>query len=189
MTIEQLMRETFYSRAHWTPEASAYVARHRIDMAAVNAFAGLLAVIPCDFAGNGTFDFAEFGGTPAVVIEVYAEDDETTVDLVAWPLDRPESFATMLGSDALGMARVFNPATWAFGHVLNVFRTPLAWLQAGCDGCAVLDHRNVAGWLGKALGPIQAEDIAHARQIDAWLNPKFDKRNILVPREERKAAA
>ena len=182
------MRAEFFSRAHWSVEASAYVAKNGVDMQAVNARGILLSIIDSNFFGNGHFDFADEGGTPAVVIEVLG-DDEATIDLVAWPVDHSETFATMLGSDVLGMARVLSPATWTAGYALNVFKTPLRWLQAGCDGCVVLDHRNVPAWLGKVSGPIQAEDVDHARQLDAWLNPRFDRRRILVPRNSATRAA
>jgi hypothetical protein len=188
MTDELRMRAEHLARARWTGEASAYVAKHGLDMEAVNAHCGTLVTMNCHFIGNGHFVLDD-EGTPAIVIEVLGEDDETTIDLCGWPLDQPESFATMLGADALGMANVVNPASWSFGHVLEVYRTPVRWLQARCDGCVVLDHRYVPAWLGQALGPIQAEDLAHARQLHAWLNPRFDMRKILVPKvSERRTA-
>jgi hypothetical protein len=118
-----------------------------------------------------------------VVIEVLGEDDETVIDLCAWPLNRPSTFGTVLGCDALGMARVVNPATWAFGEVLKIHKTPLDWIKAGCSGCCILNHRHAACWLREALGPIAVEDIEHARQLDAVLNLRqFPRPQILVPR-------
>lgn len=182
------MRAEHLARAQWTRAAAQYVTKHGINLSAVNRFCGTLVVICCNFIGNGHFVFDD-DGTPAVVIEIYGEDDETTIDLCAWPVEAPENFATMLGADGLGMARVINSATWAFGSVLHIYRTPLRWLQAGCDGAVVLDHRYVSAWLGQALGSIRAEDIDHARHLHALLNTRFDMRRILVPRltESRRA--
>jgi hypothetical protein len=183
MTDLLMARANFLVRADWTKETASYVAVNNIDLEAVNAYAGTIVVLNCQFFGNGHFDFNDDEGKPGVVIEVYAEDDETTIDFCAWPIDNPGGFATLLGAaEALGMARVTNPATWAFGGVLNVHRMPLTWLQAGCGGCCILRHRYVSAWLGGALGAIQAEDVDHARQLDRWLNPpRFDRCRILVP--------
>src|SRR5262245_1044976 len=113
-----------YARADWNAATAAYVAEHDIDLAAVNAHAGLIAITNCHFIGNGHFALADEGGTAATVIEVLGEDDETVIDFCAWPSDKPGTFATMFGADALGMTKVVNSATWSFG-VLNIYRTPL----------------------------------------------------------------
>jgi hypothetical protein len=110
-------RQLLYDRADWTAATAAYVAVHGIDLAAINAYAGLITITNCQLYGNGLFDLADEGGDASVVIEVLGEDDETVIDLCAWPLNTPNAFGTMLGCDALGMARVVNPATWAFGQV------------------------------------------------------------------------
>lgn len=190
MIDDLLARVEFLNRAEWTPATAAYVAATGIDLDALNRRAGVIAIMACHFAGNGYFSLDEEEGKPAAVIEVYAEDDETTVDLCAWPVDNPDTFATLLGAEALGMAAVSNVATWAMGGVLRVHRTPLRWLQAGCQGCCILDHRYVSVWLGGVPGAIQAEDMEHAWQLDAWLNPpRFDRRRILIPRGGERQAA
>ena len=54
-----------------------------------------------------TPDAVDANGYPAL-----DADDETVLDLVAWPLDRPDRFATALGvAEGLGLARVCDPAT------------------------------------------------------------------------------
>ncbi len=176
-------RRELDARARWSREEADYVAANRINPEAVNAHAGLLTVTNCEFFGNGYFAFADDHGVRSAVIEVYGEDDETSVDICAWALDRAGTFATMFGSDALGAARVSNPATWAFGGVLKIFRTPLKWLQAGCQGCCILDHRYVSIWLREAVGyGIEVEDEEHGLQLAAMLNPpRFDERRLLVP--------
>jgi hypothetical protein len=123
-----LARRDFYSRAMWTREAADYVATNAIDLESLNCHAGLIAITNCEFCGNGAFYFADEAdedGKSAAVIEVYGEDDETVVDLCSWPSDNPDSFATIYGAEALGLARASNAATWSFGGALNLYRTPL----------------------------------------------------------------
>src|SRR5262245_29377919 len=90
-------RQQLYRRADWTKATAAYVAENGIDLEAANNHAGLLALCRCKFHGNGYFDFDD-GGDMSAVIEVLAEDDETVIDFCCWPLDEPESFATILGA-------------------------------------------------------------------------------------------
>lgn len=179
-----LVLENFYAVADWSQEVAAYVNLHELDLEAVNAYAGILAIVGCKFLGNGAFKF-DAGGEPGVVIEVLADDAETTIDLVAWPVDASEAFATAVGDGyALGIGNVTNAASWALGNVLRIHRTPLAWLQAGCSGVCALDHRFMTHWLRAALGPIAVEDAEHGRQVLAMLNPRpFPKNRIIVPRK------
>ena len=52
------------------------------------------------------------GAEPAAVVEVFAADGETVLDLAAWPLGAPERVCTMFGrAPALGLAAARNPAT------------------------------------------------------------------------------
>lgn len=179
----------FYDLAQWGRAEADYVKRHGIDMGAVNAHAGVLAIVPCTFDGRGRFCIEGPDEEPGVVIECLGDDAATTVDLVAWPIEEPETFATLGGFDALGMAQVGNPASYAFKSALQVHRTPLKWLQAGCRGCVILHHQHITCWLGHALGAIMAEDVEHARLLDRLLNPRFDKSRILVPRKVESRAA
>jgi hypothetical protein len=184
-----LVLERLYSIARWSEEVDRYVRLNAIDLEALNAHAGILVVTPCTF-DNGRFQFHD-DGKPAVVIEVLGADAETTIDLAAWPVDTPEAFATALGdADALGIANVDNPATWALGNVLRMHRMPLAWLKAGCGGCCILNNRYVHIWLGKALGPVAVEDIEHGRLLATMLDPRpFPRNQILVPQSALRRAA
>ena len=170
----------FYSHADPSPASIACIKHHVLDLGVVHAHAGILAVLPCAIEG-GRFDFDE-GGWPAVVIEVLDEDDETTVDLCAWLADRPDCFGTALGAAVvLGATNITNPATWAFDGLLHIHRRPLDWMKAGCRGVVILDHRDSAVLLGSALGPMVAEDEAHARDLKLMLcAPPVDPRNILL---------
>src|SRR5207248_7414796 len=100
--------------------AVRYAQNHRIEMDTTRAHAGSLGAARCTFDSWGHFIF-DGEGERAIVIEAYGEDDATTIDLVAWPQERPGSFATALGAaPVLGAARIINPATWAFGGMLRI---------------------------------------------------------------------
>ncbi len=172
--------ELFHDRADWSLATKAYVAEQGLDLKLVYAHAGICAVINCVFTGDGFFEFYD-GGTPAFVIEVMGDDAATVVDLVAWPIDAPDIFATAIGDGhALGISNVTNPASWSFGRVLKVHRRPIDWLKSGCSGVVILDHRFVPYWLGNALGLLEAEDAEHARSLAGMLNPpRFDRSRIL----------
>ena len=119
------------------------------------------------------------------MIEVFDEDGETTVDLMAWPLDKPDQFACALGrADGLGLWQVRNPATYFAGRPLQVWRTPLAWLQASCLGAVVFDTSSARSWLSAAPGLIAGQDIAHARGLARLLHPFVEPTRILAPLRE-----
>lgn len=153
------------------------------------AHCGSIARMNCRFDGKGYFHIHD-AGEPAIVFEVYDEDDSTTIDLCAFPIANPEIFSTAVGAAVvLGYARVINPATWAFEGMLAVHRTPLGWLKGGCQGVCILDHRVAPYALGEALGPLLAEDEAHARTLKRMLcRPPVNPANILFPISARAAA-
>lgn len=183
-----LMRRELYAQAEWTPESSDCVKAHGLDLDCINAHTGLFAVCLCQIAGPN-FDFFP-DGVPAAVIEVLAEDGATVVDLVAWPLDAPDRFATACGeADILGIANMRNPATYAGGKPLAIHRTPLAWLKAGCSGCVVLNAAWGGVWLSRATGPLLAEDLAHGRELRRVMPKGFDTRRLLVPLDSMRRAA
>jgi hypothetical protein len=174
----------------WGSEAKAYVQAHGLDLESIAAHAGVLAIVPCRFVGNGRFELDE-EGEAGVVVEVLGDDAATTIDLCAWPVDRPDKSATTIGAaDALGIANVDNPASWACGRrAMPVWKTPLAWLRSGCAGVVILDHRLVSYWLARALGPIAVEDVEHGRQIRAMLSPPRLKHRIMVRETPLRPAA
>jgi hypothetical protein len=184
VTPLQDLRADFYERASASPEWFAYVYGHGLDLGIVAAHAGAFGVCPTRFFPGRRFDFDD-EGSPAAIIEVFDEDGETTVDLMAWPLDKPDQFACALGrADGLGLWQVRNPATYFAGRPLQVWRTPLAWLQASCLGAVVFDASSARSWLSAAPGLIAGEDIAHTRGLARLLHPFVEPIRILAPLRE-----
>ena len=121
------------------------------------------------FYDHGRFDFTypkEREAEPAAVIEALGADAATCIDLVAWPLHAPERFASLFGDVVLlGIDRVGSAATYFGGQPLQLYRTPLAWLQAHCRGAVIINPHGAPLVLQNALGRVAGEDIDHARTI------------------------
>ena len=107
-----------------------------LDHATIAAECGVIVVTRVRYHADRTFDPVEqgqLGGTLSVVIEALAVDREAVVDLVAWPLRRPDKVATAVHCvDTLGSWRV--DATPFEAAPLKVFRHPEGWLRGGCSG-------------------------------------------------------
>jgi hypothetical protein len=176
------MRAEFYERAAWRPELTEYKRRHRLNDRAIEAFAGVLGICPITLSGP-CFDFDDEGQLAAIIEAIDPRGGELdVVDLVAWPLDRPDHFATALGrAVGLGIDLPSNPAPFYCGRPLRAFRTPLAWLQAGCQGVVILNPSRARDWLPDALGRIAGEDEAHARAIGRLLHPFFENERVVYP--------
>jgi hypothetical protein len=160
-----------------------FIRNNALDVPTVWRFAGVLAVTHCVFYDHRRFDFAdpaERETKPAAVIEAHGDDAETVIDLVAWPLDAPGRFGSLFGDAMLlGVDRVGNPATYFGGQHLQLYRTPLAWLQAGCAGAVIIDPHGARFVLRRALGPIAGEDLDHARAIQRLTH--FPLNRVLAP--------
>jgi hypothetical protein len=146
-----------------------YVRNTGLDIPTVCRFVSVIAVTHCVFYDQGRFDFADSAereAEPAAVIEALGDDAETVVDLVAWPLDAPNRFCSLFGDvSLLGVDRVGNPAIYFGGQHLQLYKTPLRWLQAGCNGAVVIDPLGARFVLRRVQRPIAGEDIGHARAI------------------------
>jgi hypothetical protein len=131
------------------------------------------------------FEIDDDLGEPAFVMIVRDVDALTAVDLVAWPIKRPDVYGTyfeyagLLGADA-----VVDPASFD-ECPCPIWATPLAWLRADLRGCVVLNPCLAAPILAQAPGQFQCEDEEHARWlIDTGAVPIS---KLLVP--ARKASA
>ena len=186
------MRKESLRVGGWTPELKTYLARHRLSLAAVMAHAGFLSIALVKFLGSNsgeeTFLF-DADGEPAAVIEALLFDhcrEQFTADLVAWPVNDPAAFVTAMGpndgADSLGPQWMVKRR----GAPLVVHRTPLRWLQSGCEGCVPLKP-GARHWLDRAGGPLIAEDLEHGRELRDMLGANASRHRILVPDAARAA--
>lgn len=176
----------------YSPECRAYLKRTGLKLSTIIAHAGFLTVTLAKFYGGNSGDRAftvDQDGTPAAVIEALLFDhgrEQVTADYVAWPLTDPESFATAMGvndgADVLGPQNMVQRR----GSPLLVHRTPLAWLQAGCEGCVLLKP-GARHWLHRAGGPFIAEDADHGLELRDLLGANALRHRILVPKHARAA--
>lgn len=184
----QAARGELYALADITISASSrYVVDHGIARAELEAHAGTLVIAKGEMLPGNRFDFSTSGQALAM-IEVLAAYDTTTIDLVAWPADgSPALFGTLLGeADLLGAARLGNAATYTGGQPIQLFKTPLGWLQAGCQGAVILDPVAAVGVIAEALDEdagrrISGENVAHTRRLARLLKPYVDHRQIVTP--------
>jgi len=137
--------------------------------------------------GNGRFDF-DPQGFPALVCEVMGKDGETAIDLIAWPIDRPDRVLTMFGRCGLiGLHYATNPASYAWGDPLPIYRTPLDLFRAGYRGAAVAIPRIAATEILELPGNVAGVDLDHGRSIQDLLKTVISGR-VLVPANRRVAA-
>lgn len=170
----------------------AYVHKHQLDLRAINRFCGGYGVTQILDLGCARFEFAsgDDGSLEGFVMEALGEDGETVIDLVAWPTLQPERVMSKFGRcGLLGLWQAIGPATYFLGGVLNLHRTPLQWLQSGCEGAAIVTPSIAATQLIEAPGRIAARDHAHGRQLVALLRTVVDiEDKIVVPSKFRRAA-
>jgi hypothetical protein len=84
------------------------------------------------------------------------------IDLIAWHPKRPDRWALRTGAAAwLGCIepQYLNPTR------VQVWRSPLNWLRADCEGLCILDHNEAYRILSLCRGGITAEDPGLAAQI------------------------
>ncbi|HEY8577178.1 MAG TPA: hypothetical protein VIL88_12650 [Devosia sp.] len=177
-------REEFYDRADAHPEFIHYVCHHGLELGRISGFAGAMGIVPVVDCGSGRFDFdAPSEMIQAFICEAYAEDGETVIDLVAWPVDRPKHVMTMFGrAPILGLWEAFNPASYYGGKPLQMHRTPLEWLKAGCRGAAVVRPVLAARLLFELEGAVAAADQRHAQELHQIISMVIPKGKVVVPR-------
>lgn len=130
-----------------------------------------------DFEGNGSF-VRNPGGVG--VFTLIVDENEEVVDLLAWQ-PRSGRLATLRGhAFALGQDQILSPGTYALGGALRVHRSPLAWLRAERRGIVILNSREVYTRLGQ-VERIEAEDSAHARELQRLIAPPPPRARITFP--------
>ena len=177
-----------------SPELFRYIRQHSLNVDTCLANVGFLTVALVEFlrsvSGHERFLF-DADGEPAVVIEALLFDRErqqVCSDLVAWPLHKSERVATAMGindgADVLGPQSMVGRN----GERLCVYRTPLAWLQAECNGCVLLKS-GARHWLLQAGGPFVAEDITHGHELRSLLGSAAADHRIIVKNQFARSAA
>ena len=169
-----------------------YIRQHGIDGATLSGFAGACVVRNVVDCGNQRFEFAngESEQFPAFLCEAFGDDGETFTDLAAWPLDRPRHVMTMFGRcGLLGACEAMNPATYFLGNLLDMHRTPLGWLKAGCRGAVVVTPHIAARIFLDLPGKVAAQDEEHGRELEEMRHSILPKDQILVPAKRGGLAA
>jgi hypothetical protein len=168
-----------------------YARKHGIDLGCVYGFAGLCAVLPVTDCGNGRFDFRDTADdVEAFVCQALGLDGETCIDLIAWPTTNPRHIMTMFGRAVLvGEWAARSAFTYSFNRPLTLYRTPLEWLQADCNGAAIVDPAKAGRVMADLPGRIAARDAKHGRELSALIDAAFPKDRVLVPANAGRAAA
>ncbi|MDB5541652.1 MAG: hypothetical protein JWQ89_3379 [Devosia sp.] len=188
-------RAAFYDRAWPSREYVDYVRSNSIGPELIAGYAGATGVLPVYDCGAGRFDFDPHLHAPAdpidcFVCEALDADGETSIDLVAWPLDHPHHVLSMFGrAPILGMWEALNPATYYMGKSLAMHRTPVDWLSAGCSGAAIVNPQLAAYLFLKIPGDIAARDQAHARDLLRIARSVVNERRFRVAVGTNQAAA
>jgi hypothetical protein len=168
-----------------------YARKHEIDLGRAYTFAGLCAVLPVTDCGGGRFDFRDTtDDVEAFVCEAFGSDGETCLDLVAWPLGDPCHVLTMFGHAVLlGERQARSAYSYSFNRPLTLHRTPLEWLQSGCEGATIVDATKAGRVLVDLPGRVAARDAQHAREICAMIDTAFPRDRVLIPSNSGRAAA
>jgi hypothetical protein len=183
-------RAEFYDRALPHREFQHYVRQNGIELGRISGFAGATGILPVVNCGQGRFDWDAPGQlVQAFICEAYAEDGETVIDLVAWPIDRPQLVMTMFGrAPLLGLWEAMNPSTYFGGKPLQMHRTPLEWLQAGCRGAAVVRPASAARLLFDIDGAMAGKDQRHTRQLRDLIHTVIDDHKVICAQDRATAA-
>lgn len=162
-----------------------YFRAHGLDARAIEPATGGVFISPIRIVPPRFFE-PDPEGKPAAWCEV-RDDFGSVVDVAAWSMRKPDKVVTLLGRAAvLGAEWAGDPASYLDGSPLRVFRTPLAWLQARCEGVAVLDMARAARFLlDTPTARIAAEDDAHAREIMKAKRALWDAQAVVVPVRNR----
>lgn len=177
----QFAQGMLYARSGYTPEFAAWLRSNSVDLRAVHRYGGILGLCRVAWQPGERFDFFD-RGEPALVLEVLDRDAVTAIDLIAWPMNAAGPVATMCGrAGVLGMNAIVNRATYAGDRVLQVYRSPLEWLQVNCCGAVLLHPIIGAPRLAEAPGRIMARDLDHGRQLARHMGALFPQERIFVP--------
>jgi hypothetical protein len=165
---------------------SIYAEAQGFDLELARERCDEVAILRCAH-DRGHFWLDDEEGEESCILGVAAADGEP-IDLVAWPLADPTVFSTAHGrAIVLGEENILSPATWAFGGMLGVWRSPLAWLRDRCCGICLLDYTFAGPPLRLALGPLLCEDDDLAVDVHRLINPPPFHFNVYAMEQEAAA--
>ena len=173
-------------------ETVDYLEKQDIDINTVVGFCGSPTVLPIMLLPGRRFDLPDGHGGDTVTgcaIEARDEIGETAIDLVAWPVANPTDVHSLCGAaPILGLWAAHNPSTYIFGRPLEIHQTPLAWLQADCDGAAIIVPQLAGRLLIDLPGPFGGQDNAHVHALRNMVRAPGERVDFLVPSPVRRAA-
>jgi hypothetical protein len=181
-----------------TPEQRKRFLAANIPQAAIDF--GWVGVLPCLTEGERFQHYGE--GKPLVIVPVKMAEEQWSaehprpdevlrygeiVDLVAFRLSEPSKWYLRTGAaEWLGC---ITPQSFMPDPV-NVWRSPLSWLQNGSTGIVPLARDHHSRWSVLAgLGSIIAEDVRHGDDLRRVLERPFPIPKIYVRAAAAKAAA
>lgn len=158
MSGPKIMRELIAARAdHRTDEI---LDRYGVADPDVRRHCGLAKIVR-----HRPFYEPNPDGDHAIVVPVM--DDDELVDLLAFDPRRKSEWFVRLGSEPLLGASALSEQL--LGKPLHIFRSPLTWLQASCDGIVILDINWAFIDLTTAPHGIVGEDDAHTDELRRFM--------------------
>lgn len=143
----------------------------------------LLCGAACIEAHGNRFYEPVQDGKPAIILPIF--DSDELVDLLAFDPREPERWLLRLGGEPL-LGR-YALSDQLLGKPLHVYRTPLSWLKAGCDGVVILDPIRSYIDLATAQYGVAGENDAHTNELRRTLTetalhrlPRFLVRDEVV---------
>lgn len=177
MSAVDLWRELIAARAdHHVDEI---LGRYGVTDPDAQAHCGLVQIEHPDI---GRFYEPRPGGEYAIIVPVM--DGEELVDLLAFDPRKPDRWWVRLDACCfLGGDNIFCQSA-----PIEIWRTPLRWLKATCEGVVVLDWGAASPTL-RPLEEAHAEDTDHGQDIRRRLQQPLPIPEIRVPECTVKRAA
>ena len=166
-----------------------------IDLNSIYAMGEVLGLLHITPSTDGLYECTE-DGKPALIVAALdvpwtGNYKPTVFDLAAFYPEEPDRWwlrrgeAVVLGQDYIDAARDPNRLTPA--EPVPIFRNPLRWLQAGCQGAVLLKPQMAAVAL-RDVPAVVAEDEVHGRDLARLLRqPPPGTPRVLV-RKQKEAA-
>ena len=174
MSAINLMRELI--RAQVDTRVDDILERHGVDDSDARLHCGLATIVR-----HRPFYEPDPDGNYAIVIPVM--DDDELADLIAFDVRRPAEWFVRLGGEPLLGASAL--ADQLLEKPLHIFKTPLSWFRAGCDGVVILEPNRAFLDLATAPHGLVGEDDAHTDELRQMMTntaarrlPRFLRRTV-----------